>query len=945
MKFDPRHNPTRSRRPGSLFIWIRLCLRDRFLKWTPALFLFLPAVAVYADIPAGTEIVNQGTLTYTDQNGVSQQTTTNIVTLVIRQVFSATLESDRSRFGASGKTVVFFHTLKNTGNDVDHYCVGVTDAAGDDGAFSLLSVVWDLNHNGQHDNGELILDTPDSDDYTSLALSPDESAHLLVIGQTPENATSGQVYRAALAVQAREGTGACLSGKVEDLTPGKGFDNTDDTNHDTVTITDNAILMVTKSSEYQLNGAGFNDDTLRYTITVQNSGNQSATDITVSDDLPAHTLYKAGSGATSGAWDTLPGHDGGAPGTVSGGILTLASGDAASFSYTAEIDDTLSGDTEIINIATAQGNLDGAPGLEPLVESNKTIDKTPFIRGVTITDTGTSASPGVNDGGDDDATANDIQRVDGAFQGETVLFSHIVTNTGNQQDTFNLTFAAGNFPSGTLFSFFNSAGTAPLLDTNGDGIVDTGPLDSGSSSAIMVKALLPSKATGSGAFTSVITATSAADWDVLDTTTESLGDIVGFVVDIANSVGAAGFNDSGAANADPPTSAASTVTAAGGETVIFPLFVANEGTGRDGYELSVWADAAASVKLPAGWQAVFKDSQNRVIAHTPGLNKGETFSFFAEISIPKDTPPGTTAVYFKVESEKSAVSDIKQDAVTVAVLNRLALSPDHLGVVTPGTSIEYDHILRNSGNSSQDVIVSVESQSHLNHTLLLPTTVSGTEPSGFQNILSLSPGTSVMIYDKTTSAWKTTSLVSDGASGTALRLAPNERAVIRARVFAPFSVPEAVQDVLTLKAETTDGAVTLRDIDVTTISAAALGIHKTGALDLACDGAPDTSFATGTLRARPGQCVIWRIYLENNGAQTICAIRVYDTAPAFTTLFGAPFIYHEPPPGGGGACAVNAPDFFCAVGNTLDQNNDGTHESFCLKAGEKAEIRFGVKIK
>jgi len=939
MKFDPRLDSPNAYMFIDTYKWKRL------FRWIPALFLFLLTATAYADIPAGTEIVNQGIITYTDQNGVSHEATTNIVTLVIRQIFSATLESDRSRFGASGKTVVFFHTLKNTGNGADRYCVGVTDAPGDDGAFSLLSVVWDLNHNGQHDNGEPILDTPDIDDYTSLALAADESAYLLVIGQTPENATLGQVYRAALTVKGREGTETCLSGKVEDLTPGKGFDNMDDTNHDTVTMTDNAILMVIKSSEYQPNGAGFNDDTLRYTITVENTGNQSATDVTVSDDLPANTLYKAGSVATSGAWDTLPDHDGGAPGIVSGAILTLASGAAASFSYTADIDDTLPGDSEIINIATAQGNLDGAPGLEPLVESNKTIDKTPLILGVTITDTGTTESPGVNDGGDDDATANDIQRVDGAFQGETVLFSHIVTNTGNQQDTFNLTVAAGNFPNETIFSFFNSSGTAPLLDTNGDGIVDTGPLDSGSSGAIMVQALLPSDATGSGAFTSTITATSATDPNVLDTTIESLGDITGFVVDIANSVGAAGFNDSGVANADPSTSATTTVIATGGETVIFPLFVANEGAGRDSYELSIWTDAAASVTLPAGWQAIFKDSQNRIIAHTPGLNQGETFSFFAEISIPKNAPPETIAVYFKVESEKSAVFDIKQDAITVSVLNRLALSPDHLGAVTPGMSIEYDHILQNSGNSGQDVIVTVESQSHLNHTLLLATTISGTEPSGFENILSLSPGSVVMIYDKTTSAWKTTTLVSDGASGAALRLLPNERTVIRVRVFAPFSAPEAAQDVLTLKAETTDGVVVLRDIDVTTISAAALNIHKTGALDTDCDGAPDTSFATGTLRAQPGQCVIWRIYLENSGVQTICAITIYDAAPAFTTLFGTPFIYYEPPPGGAGVCTVNASDFFCAVGNTLDQNNDGTHESFCLRAGEKAEIRFGVKIK
>ena len=114
--------------------------------------------------PAGTEIVNQGAVYYKDETGTALVTQTNVVVLTVRQVYSATLDGDGSRFGAAGQEVGFFHTLTNTGNGPELFCVSVADGTGDSGSFTRIRVIRDTDNSGTFDAGEPLLDSASSAD-------------------------------------------------------------------------------------------------------------------------------------------------------------------------------------------------------------------------------------------------------------------------------------------------------------------------------------------------------------------------------------------------------------------------------------------------------------------------------------------------------------------------------------------------------------------------------------------------------------------------------------------------------------------------------------------------------------------------------------------------------------------------------------------------------------
>ena len=909
--------------------------------------IFNPLIC-FSSPGAGTEIVNQATIKYTDANGLPGVSTTNIVVLVVQQVYSATIESDKSLFAAPGKTVIFHHSLKNTGNGSDLYCVNVANEAGDSGNFSNLKLVLDLNQNGQYDD-EPILDITDTPAYGTLLLDAEEQKDFLVIGEIPDTAIADNTYNAILTVQAQENTGVCQTNRVTDITEGKGLDNLDDTNQDTVTITDQAVLVVTKSSEYRINTPETHeDDTIFYTVTVKNHGLADASDLTITDDLPTGTIYQASTITQTGTWDAgQPVHDGESPGKISGTTAILASNAVNSFSYEVDIDNTLEGGSQITNIASASGNLDGNTATdEPDVISNETVDEIPVHVGVIITDTGQGKSEGINDGGDDDGTPNDDQVVDTIFGGEKVLFKHIITNTGNSEDTFDILMDTDTFPIGTVFSFFNETGDVYLLDTEGNGLPDTGPVDPDESLTIMVKALLPKDISMDGPFTAIVKAISVNDLSVSDTTGERLETITDFKVDIANSNTADGYNDQGIVNADPHADVTTTkiLTPDDNNTITFNLFIVNEGLGRDSYGLSAWADAACTISLPPGWQVIFQDTSGNIISYTPGVNSANEFIFTAQVLLPDNVAPGTYNIFFKAKSDSSKAVDIKQDAIVISENEQIALTHNQGGIVYPGLTKEYIHTLKNIGDTAEDVIISVKSQTHLSNILMIATGFSASEPVLFKNIANMSPGDQVAVYNEISGAWKLVPLVSDGGSGVAVPLLPGENAKIKVNVIAPTSAALGINDVLVLLAEVVDGTASDTNTDQTIVSESQLVIKKFGALDAICDGTPDTVFATDNVGAQPGQCVIWQILLNNTGNKTICSVTVYDSSPAFTHIFGTPVIFSEPLPGGSGTCIVDGDDIICTVGNTLDNNGDGINESFCLGAGENAEIRMNIKV-
>jgi len=61
-------------------------------------------------------------------------------------------------------------------------------------------------------------------------------------------------------------------------------------------------------------------------------------------------------------------------------------------------------------------------------------------------------------------------------------------------------------------------------------------------------------------------------------------------------------------------------------------------------------------------------------------------------------------------------------------------------------------------------------------------------------------------------------------------------------------------------------------------------------------------------------------------------------------LNGIPIVVSEPSPGGTSVCNINNQEIECQTGNPIDITKDNIPEPFCLRSGEKTEIRFRVKI-
>lgn len=900
-----------------------------------------------ADAPAaGTRVVNQANVLYTDENGEPREALTNEVVLFVQQVFAATVEGDSSRPAASGDSARFVHTLTNTGNGDDTYCVAAEDLTGDGGDFDRIDVVLDSDGDGLAAEGEQVLysTSQGSGVFGRLSLSAGESADLILLGRTPAGLAAGTVLDAHLLVSATEGTGTCGTGTVTDT--GSNADGTDGTNSDRVTISADAVLEITKASTYGVGSAAdLSDDSIDYVITVTNTGAVAATDITVSDTL-ADSLDFASFGSHSGTFSAGPSN---LSDVITAEAATLAAGESLVVQFTADVVSTLgaAGESlEIENTASVQANLDGT-GVGTPIDSNTTRNTAPSVYGVTLSDTGSDAGAGVNDGGDDDGVVNDTQRVDVAAPGDTVYFRLTATNTGNTQDTYNLNSGSGaGWLAGATLTYLYTDLSTPLLDSNGDGIADTGPLQPGESLDIVVAAVLPFSSS-SAPHGSIITASSTADVSggvarVSDPASLAIGASLTAGVDVSNSADATGFNDGGLADADPAASITTQTTTAPGGTAVFDLFVANEGAGTDTFALSAHGDLAGTVDLPAGWQALFVDASGAPLSSTPAMAPGETFAFHLEVTSPADLIDGDLqSVFIHVESFETGASDVKQDAVAIGGAAQIILTPDQSGQISGCGVTNYTHTLRNTGTTVEDIRVRIASQSHLNGELQLASNVSGGEPADYASVAFASAGDDVAILGG--AGWQVETLIDAAAFGPAIRLSPGEAAQLQVRVLAPCEVAPGTRDALQLLAETRDGDAIASATNITTVSNARLELTKLGVLDAACDGAPDGVFNDDQVTAGPGECVIWQIALVNEGAETVCDVRARDSAPAFTSFSGSPSIVSQPAPGTG-TCSVTGNDFACTLGNSLDPGGTNGVQPFCLSSGQTAEVRFGVRV-
>jgi uncharacterized repeat protein (TIGR01451 family) len=311
-----------------------------------------------AGTTAGTDIVNTVSVNY-QVGGVAQtQENASDTVEVDRKIDLTVAASDGTETsvgpGEVGAAVSF--QVTNLSNDTLDFALTASQAAGDDfdvgGTFAYFL-----------DDGDGVWEPGTDTSITHLnSLAPDTPVIVHVTTNLiPLSANTGDLGGLVLTALAKANDNGAAIGSdlVEALSNTAGVDNvfadgagdTDGANDGDYSATDAylvlaAALSATKTSTILSNGANFNTGTaipgatIEYCITVSNAaGSATATNVAISDTLPATVTYVASSAKIGGADCNTPGGTNGsyAAGVVSGTIASLAAGDSQTLIFQATI--------------------------------------------------------------------------------------------------------------------------------------------------------------------------------------------------------------------------------------------------------------------------------------------------------------------------------------------------------------------------------------------------------------------------------------------------------------------------------------------------------------------------------------------------------------------------------------------------------------------------------
>ncbi len=826
---------TTLQRPGAV-------LRRTGWLWSLTLSaLFLPSgprPALADAPPAGTQIGNQASASYTDSSNTERTATSNVAITIVQQVASFTLTTDgQAKYAAAGSQVLYPHTLINTGNGSDTFDLSAANSSGsDDFDLNSLALYADANGDGLPDNTTAVTSTG--------PLPPGGVFKFVVLGIVPGSETAG---RAAAIIVTASGTTTA--------TPAAAQNNTD-----TTTVTADAVVNVSAAMDSSAGAPGSGPYTI--TLTYNNTGNNSATNLTLLDVLPAGFTYVT----NSARWSTL----GSTP-------LTDATGDnqgAAPDTIDYDFGDTVAGRMKAI-ISRVQPGQSGTLTFQVTVGSAQpagVINNTPTYS----YDPGTGATVGPLNANTLQFTVTQSNGVDltgqtiaSATQGSTVSFTNVLQNTGNGTDTFDLTVSNTSFPAGTTFTLYQSDSNTPLVDSSGNGIPDSGPMVTSQTKNIILKAVLPNGASGAGVnYTVRLTATSITSSGTTTNVNDVLTSVTGNTVDLSN-------GPSGGAGAGPEVSPVVINTSNPNTTTRFTLYATNTSGVADSYNLTTSTNASfASLDLPSGWSVVFRDANEAIITSSGVLAAGTNKLIYADVTVAPGTAPGTNSIYFRVASSTSGASDRLHDAVAVNTVRNLSLAPNNTGQVFPNGFVVFSHLLINNGN----VLEGDGTLSSVNLSL-------ADSLSGWSSVLYYDLNSNGVV-DGGDTAVTNLAFVSAGSAG----VSPGESIRLLVKVYAPPGAAQGTINATTITATTANGTHTVAApaaavaTDNSTVIAGDLQLLKEQALDADLNGTPDTAYTTTdiTTGATPGKMIRYRITVTNRGTAPATAVKVYDTTPAYT---------------------------------------------------------------
>ncbi|WAU77740.1 beta strand repeat-containing protein [Acinetobacter sp. TR3] len=815
---------------------------------------FLPSAHAAAP-SAGTNISNIASASYTDSNGSNKTVTSNVVTTTVLQVASFTLIADQTKTANANGQVSLSHTLTNTGNGSDTFNVAVAnndtrDNTTDNFDFSGLNVYLDANKDGVPDS-----QTP----VTSITLAAGESVNLIVQATTASNnVTAGDLGK--LTVSAISGFDTSVTAK----------------NVDTVRITNGAVISLLKSASVSNVDATLSNPAAReveYALAYQNTGNTTATNVTITDVLPAGLTYVVGSATVNGtAVSDAADTDGYnfTSGTATLVIPTVAANSSGVLKFKVRVNQNTPAGV-ITNIAEVDPD---GPGTEGKTPSNPNDVTVLGVKKGTINDSTTDAFA---DGQTSTAPADDVI-TKSTTQGTPVTFGVtagggepiVIHNTGNVTEAFNITVNKNSLPAGSIVELFKSDGVTPLTDTNGDGVADTGPIASGATYQVVAKVTLPSGYSSTTPISTILTSTPVTNSTGTDTITLVIDKVVASTVDLHNGDATNSTGTVVGASGKDTGQFIDTKSTKPGQATNFPLTIDNNGATGDNYNLSI------SPTLPTGWTVQYYladgagNPTGAPITNTGNIPSGGSVKLVAVVTPPANAPAGNQEVIFTVSSPATGLTDVMSDRVTVETNRILSLQNDRTGQVAPGGTVVYKHTLTNNGN-----IVEGATAGSLPFTLTNDQAANGWVTSLFVDINNDGVADANELVTGNDLSAKTGSI----ARGASVNLLIKVQAPTNATAGTPSAV------VLTIK-PTDVGNQSVADLvntDLTTVTSGQVRLVKEQSLANCSTGVAGT-YTQNTVSAKPGECVKYRITATNEGNADVTNVVISDATPAYTTL-------------------------------------------------------------
>lgn len=828
-------------------------MMTRSLRWAMSGLLGI-SVMTFTMADNTMVISNMATGEYKEQGSTVVQTSrSNLVQTTIIPAYSFSLVNSNNLSGVTNQPVYFNHTLTNTGNGKDSYSLSTAMNNGNI-ALSALAIYLDKDRNGIPDNDQPI---------TRYSLDAGESIALIV--------------KALIGTALSDATGSLL------LTATSQQDLSVQSNTDTVTVSDKAVISIRKAFNKTI--VAPNEEAI-IRLTYFNNGTESG-EVNITDVMNvAELTYVSGSEIWNGValnpanvsgddptgidyyWDATTN-------TLNAKITKVPANAQGYIEFKVRVVKTTAGQIpNVANLTYDHDKLTNTPVFKTL-SNTATLEILPKYAVVINADATISAG-------------NDVDNQGTVATGATVLFKNWVWNTGNVTDRFNLTFGTHNFPTGTVLEFYREDGVTPLFDTNGDGIVDTGYIQTSKNLAIVVKATFPKDYIDSGNIVFKVQPKAQSIGDA--TKTDTVSDQVQLIqnttsrsVDLTNQPENNGLGNGVVSNGDL---AWKNLNGDNGKTVTFPLKVSHTGLAT-AYQFSADDDGIfTTLKLPVGITSVryFETTDNcsnttQEISSTRILQNGESQVYCAVVNIDSTTQSVITQIYFRAASSDLPSPnaqygyDTIHNAISINSKNSqgsISLAPDLHGQIAPGGTITYTHILKQWGSQllkASDSLTVTNDQQGFTTTLYYDANDNGVLDSSDVLMTSLSVVPTATFTDK--KPIRIFAKVENSSYGT---------------------VGITNTSVISLK----DGTTVLNTAtDITTITTSPVRLTKLQAKDDNCDGIGEGAFTTKVLPITKnsngsGQCVIYQLTIKNMGASDIGQFTFYDATPEAMLMSKAP---------------------------------------------------------